>query len=299
MKNFQPLARFTALPVPGQRLQVPADNFTVEAIWYPFAASNDSIKAERPTIILGNCYDGAQEDLYHTFVVPSLARGWNALTYEGPGQAKVRRDQNLGFIPNWERVVIPVVDYLLNNQSLVVDPTRLPLLGYSFAGHLAARAAAFDPRISAILLDGGIFDAYEAFYGALPEEGKPLLDSNNATTFDEAVLSFVKNPDTPTSPRCGAEQGLWSLNFPSPYEYYQLVKAYRAEDWIDQSKVPAWVVDVSDEGFFPNQSIRVAEALGDKAAYHLITGPSSYHCQVGSLQDLDRVMWAWLNKMLA
>ena len=51
-----------ALPVPGHRLQIPADNFTVEAIWYPvFSELGNQIK--RPTLILGNGYDGAQEDL--------------------------------------------------------------------------------------------------------------------------------------------------------------------------------------------------------------------------------------------
>ena len=52
-----------ALPVPGRRLRIPADNFTVEAIWYPACSESDS-NVKRPTLILGNGYDGAQEDLY-------------------------------------------------------------------------------------------------------------------------------------------------------------------------------------------------------------------------------------------
>ncbi|KAL8752358.1 MAG: hypothetical protein Q9199_005799 [Rusavskia elegans] len=284
-----------ALPVPGQRLQIPADNFTVEALWFPVSNYSD---VKRPTIILGNGYDGAQEDLYHTFVVPAHARGWNAITYEGPGQPKVRRDQGLGFIPDWERVVTPVVDYLLTNQSAVVDPTRIPLLGYSFGGYFAARAAAFDPRISAILLDGGVWDAYESSYGVLPEEAQTLLNSGNATAFNELLDALIKNPETPTTTRWGAEQGIWSFNAKDAYDYFQLVKAYRVEEWIDKVQVPTWVADASSEGFYPNQSMQVAEALGDRATYHLFTGPSAYHCQTGSYQDLNRVMHSWLNKVL-
>jgi len=37
-----------ALPIPGQRLQIPSDNFTVEAIWY--SASTEAF--QRPTLIL-------------------------------------------------------------------------------------------------------------------------------------------------------------------------------------------------------------------------------------------------------
>ncbi|KAL8835305.1 MAG: hypothetical protein Q9170_003360 [Blastenia crenularia] len=285
-----------ALPIPGHRVQIPADNFTVEAIWYPVSTDNST---KRPTIILGNGYDGAQEDLYHSFVPFAHARGWNAITYEGPGQPKVRREQNLGFIPQWERAVTPVVDYLLTNQSTVVDATKLSLFGYSFGGYLAARAAAFEPRITALLLDGGIWDAYDAYYNALSPTLQSLLDSGNATAFDSALLSLIKNTSTPTATRWGAEQGLWAFNTPSPYEYFQMAKQYRVEGWIDRIHVPTWVADVSDEGFYPGQSKRVAEALGDRATYHLFEGVSGYHCQIGSLQDLNRVVWAWLNKVVA
>ena len=53
-------------------------------------------------------------------------------------------------------MVTPVVDYLLTQQAYYVDADRLALFGYSFGGYLVARAAAFEPRLSALLLDGGI-----------------------------------------------------------------------------------------------------------------------------------------------
>ncbi len=53
-----------AMDVPGQRVQIPTNNgFTVEAIWYtPVAESTNCTK--RPTLVAGQGYDGAQEDLY-------------------------------------------------------------------------------------------------------------------------------------------------------------------------------------------------------------------------------------------
>jgi hypothetical protein len=39
-----------------------------------------------------------------------LARGYNFVSYEGPGQATVRRQQNIGFIPEWWEAVSPVID---------------------------------------------------------------------------------------------------------------------------------------------------------------------------------------------
>ncbi|KAJ5552052.1 hypothetical protein N7461_006750, partial [Penicillium sp. DV-2018c] len=133
-----------ALPIPGKRIRIPATegNFTVEAIWY---SASESKHAKLPTLIIGNGFDAAQEDSYHNFVAPALARGWNCITYEGPGQPTVRRNQDLGFIPDWEKVVTPVVDYVLSEKKNAVDETRLVLVGNSFGGYLAGRAAAFEP----------------------------------------------------------------------------------------------------------------------------------------------------------
>lgn len=87
-------------PVAGERFSVKAHSpnvgdFEAIGIFYKAAADN----TPRPTMLLGSGYDGSQEELYHAFVRGILARGLNAVTYEGPGQPTVRRQQNLGFIP--------------------------------------------------------------------------------------------------------------------------------------------------------------------------------------------------------
>lgn len=283
-----------ALPVPGVRLQIPADNFTVDAIWY--AVANDG--KQRPTLILGNGYDGAQEDLYHTLVVPALARGWNCLTYEGPGHPLVRRRQNLGFIPDWERVVTPLVDYLLGEQADTVDASRLALFGYSFGGYLAARAAAFEPRLSAVLLDGGVYDVYDAFAAQLTPELIALLQSGAQEQFDQQVLGLLSLDDTPTNIRWGLEQGLWSFHTHSPYEFLEQARSYNLRNVTEKIGMPVWIADAELEGFFPGQSKRVKDDLGEKATYHLFKGAAGYHCQVGALQELTRVMFAWLHGTL-
>lgn len=80
------------LPIPGKRVTIKGAGFDIPAIWY--MASNS--KERRPTIIVGGGYDGGQEEVYHQMGIGALSRGWNFLTYEGPGQASPRRYQNLG-----------------------------------------------------------------------------------------------------------------------------------------------------------------------------------------------------------
>jgi pimeloyl-ACP methyl ester carboxylesterase len=285
----------SSLPHPAHRVQIPAENFTVDAIWYAPSYDNDT---QRPTLILGNGYDGAQEDLYHTIVVPALARGWNAITYEGPGQPKVRREQNIGFIHNWESVVTPVVDYVLSEKGGTVDPHRLVLFGYSMGGYLAARAAAFEPRLSAVLLDGGVYSVYDSYASQLPPEALELLDAGDRAGFDEAVEAMRAQPNLPSDIRWGLEQGLWSFNTQSAFEFLEKTRKFTLEGIIDKIQVPVWIADAEFEGFFEGQAELVHQALGDLATLHVFADTAGYHCQVGALQELNRVMFGWLQKTL-
>ena len=63
------------------------------------------------------------------------------------------------FRPNWESVVSPVIDWAVARPE--VDPARIALFGLSMGG-LAPRAAAFEPRIALICIDG-IYDIGQAY----------------------------------------------------------------------------------------------------------------------------------------
>ena len=283
------------LPIPGKRIQVEADNFTVEAIWYAASAEKG---AHNPTFIFVPGYDGAQEDAYHTLVVPALARGWNVLTSEGPGQPTVRRDQDIGFIHDWERVMTPLVDYLLTNQSDAVDEKRLAIYGMSFGGYLAARAAAFEPRLSAALLNGGIMDTHAAFVGQFPPEWRALYNAKNKTGFDAVTQAALLDHETPSSLRWGMYQGLWAFKMASPYDWLEEVRQYSLKDVINQIKVPVWIANPDREQFFAGQPKQVADALGDLAYLHNFTGAAGYHCESGAYAELTRGVFAFLHEAL-
>lgn len=101
--------------------------------------------------------------MLHVTGFAALERGWNVINYEGPGQPTVRRDQDLGFIVEWEKVVTPVVDHLSTLPE--VDMSRLAFYGYSFGGWLATRAAAFEHRIQAVVAIDGVYSSGEGFLG--------------------------------------------------------------------------------------------------------------------------------------
>ncbi|KAH6685435.1 Alpha/Beta hydrolase protein [Plectosphaerella plurivora] len=286
-----------ALPIPGMRVQIPSPegNLTVEAIWYS-ASTNSSAKL--PTMIVGNGFDAAQEDSYHYYCAAALARGWNCITYEGPGQNTVRRTQDLGFIPEWEQVVTPVVDYVLSQKQQVVDENRLVLVGNSLGGYFAARAAAFEPRLSATILIGGVWDLYTGYSSQLTEELVALFEAGNYTEFDDQVLSLRDAGELPTEATWGLDYGLWAFKTPSPSEFFISSKKYTVKDIVHLIDMPVFVGDAEFETTFKGQAKKVSDALGDKGTFHEFMGVAGYHCQSGAQQELARTIFAWLNKTL-
>src|SRR5215467_11983379 len=68
--------------------------------------------------------------------------------------------------PDWENVVRAVVDFVLARPE--VDPRRVALIGWSFGGYLAPRAASGEPRLAACIADPGQWNLLEAMRASLP-----------------------------------------------------------------------------------------------------------------------------------
>jgi pimeloyl-ACP methyl ester carboxylesterase len=159
---------------------------------------------------VGNGYDAAQEDSFRQTGMAALEGGWNVMTYEGPGQPTVRREQGLGFNYDWESVVTPAVDYLANRSD--VDMSRLALAGVSMGGYLAVRAATFQPRIKALVLNEGVYDVQASFIYQFGPQLTALYESGNKSAFDAILDAAVLNNNSATSAaRWGLDQGLWSF----------------------------------------------------------------------------------------
>ena len=72
----------------------------------------DGNKNRRQTLIVHGGFDSTLEELYTFAAAPALQRGYNCLTFEGPGQGAVIRKKKIPFRFDWENVVIPVMDYV-------------------------------------------------------------------------------------------------------------------------------------------------------------------------------------------
>ena len=83
------------------------------------------------------------EESYFAIAAAALARGYNVLAFDGPGQGAALREQRLVFRPDWEAVITPVVDFALTRHEIA--PTRISLFGYSLGGYLVAERQPSNP----------------------------------------------------------------------------------------------------------------------------------------------------------
>lgn len=283
------------MALPGKRISLPSKNgdFSIPAIFF-----STGLPGRRPTLIIGNGFDGCQEEMYHVIGKAILERGMNVITYEGPGQPSVRRKQNVGFIADWERVVSPVIDWAVAQPE--IDPNAIGLLGYSLGGYLAPRAAAFDKRIVAVLALDGVVDYGRRALTSYSADVQALYHDGRQQEFDDAVHKFFEQDNLTTAARWAYEHGKFSFNTQSPYELVTKRMAMNLDGHYDQIQVPVFVADVDRETSFPGQAKELADALGDRATYRLFTSEegAGAHCSLGGMVLMNQVVLDWFEDVL-
>jgi dienelactone hydrolase len=275
----------------GERVAIEADGFTIPAIF--FRAGRDSTPL--PTALMFNGFDGSQEEMLHLCGIAALERGFNVLTFEGPGQPTVIRDQGVGFRHDWEQVVTPVVDRC--EAVPEIDASRLALIGVSFGGYLAPRAAAFEPRIGAVVTIDGLFDGYESVRNLLTTELQALLDGEDADAFNAAAHAAMEHD---TGLRWYLEHGLWCFRVATPYDFFVAARPYTLEGVAQRISCPVLVCAAAEDHLNPGQAEKLAAALGDRATLRSFTAEESAgaHSHPGASVLMNGVVFDWLAEAL-
>ena len=88
-----------------------------------------------------------------------MSRGFSVLSLDGPGQGEASRWSAVR--PDYERAMSATIDWLETRSD--IDASRIGLFGSSLGGYYAPRAAALEPRITAVVGICGPFDWAECW----------------------------------------------------------------------------------------------------------------------------------------
>jgi len=137
--------------------------------------------AKPPVVIMVPGLDSTKEELQATAEY-FLARGAATFAVDGPGQGEAEYD--LPIEPAYEKVVTAAVDYLATRDD--IDAASTGLFGVSLGGYYAARAAAYEPRLSAVVALAGPY-RFDLDWDELPAQTRATFKARSrAATEEEA-----------------------------------------------------------------------------------------------------------------
>jgi pimeloyl-ACP methyl ester carboxylesterase len=280
------------LDLPVERLEIPYEGTTLPGLFY----RPDRNEGARPTLLLQTGYDGTIEEL-HPKALAANRRGWNCLTFEGPGQGRVIREQGIPFRYDWEHVVTPIVDCALARTD--VDPTRIALEGLSLGGYLAPRAAAFEHRLAACIANGGVYD----FMGSRVPEAMTRdqfggMLENAPDAFDAGMRQMIEEN---SELRWAVEHGMFVFKVDRPAAWMREALRFELSGVADKIRCPTLVIDVEEEASFEGEAKKLYDALTCNRTFMLFTRDDGAedHCQVASPLLAQQRIFDWLEETLA
>jgi pimeloyl-ACP methyl ester carboxylesterase len=209
---------------------------------YLFRAADDG--QPRPTLIINGGYDSTAEESWFFSGAAAVARGYTAIAFDGPGQGAAIIEDKIVFRPDWEAVVGPVIDYALTRPE--VDSKKIALMGISFGGYLAPRAASADGRLAACIADPGEYSLSEEMKTRMPAFVARALQNESSAVLSLTQL-ILRRRLRHTTAGWGLRRGMWVHGVKSPLDYLRLLKDYTLEGRAEHIRCPTLVCSAAND----------------------------------------------------
>ncbi|GAA0955395.1 alpha/beta hydrolase family protein [Actinocorallia libanotica] len=250
----------------------------------------------RPTVVAVNGYDSNLHEMYWSHAVPALKRGYHCLLMDGPGQGGALIEQGLTLRPDWEHVLGPIVQRLLTYRE--VDRDRVAVMGWSLGGYLAARGAAGDPRVKALVVDPGQWDQLELLREAMsiPDELKEALPDLDPDVLEpylaEALADRIHHWEL-------VQRGQWVHGAATPAEYLLDLARYNISEVVEDIACPTFVAATEADRLSVRAGTFFARLRCPKTlkAFTRAEGAAG-HCELWNRSRFTQQAFDWLSETL-
>lgn len=287
------------LEPPVEPIEIPYEGTVLHGYFYPAHRRNGE-NAPRPTMIMHSGFDGTCEEMHWIGAAAGQERGYNVVTFDGPGQPAALHSDGLVFRPDWEHVVTPVLDWVLDRPG--VDRDRVALFGASMGGLLAPRAAAYEHRLAACIAFDGVYDLGLTVTGHMPAsraEAEAVLRAESAPEADAMIEQLMaSDPNI----RWAATHGQYVMGVDSPRAFLASYLDYTLAGGIaEQIACPTLVCDAAADVFFEGQPRLLFDHLTCPKALLEFSAEegAGAHCQAGAQRLAFARIYDWLDDVLA
>ena len=278
---------------PVQTLSIPFEGFLLPG--YFWQAAEDGLA--RPTFLAVGGNDSSGEEIFFVTANTAHRQGYNYFTFEYPGhRGAVHLDPACIKRPDYEVPFKTAIDYL---QTLPGVDERLALSGFSFGGYVAARVAAFEPRIQAVIPDSPIVD----MQSVMAAVWEPVL--NQTRWLPKSLRNALVRRNLERSPmrKSLVEYSLWTNGVKNKtiLEWVEAGggKPFSVREYLPQINCPALAMVSQDEGeVMVRQAHEFYENISSKhKQMHVFTrgeDGSNDHCQLDNISRGQQVVFDWL-----
>jgi dienelactone hydrolase len=280
-------------------LKIPYEDTVIPA----YLLRPDDTGEARPTVIVNNGSDAQTVETFAYGGAAAIERGWNALMFEGPGQGAMLFQRQIPFRPDWEKVITPIVDFLRDRDD--VDNDRIALTGWSMGGELVVRAAAFEPRLAAVVADPGSYDEWLAW----PQNLREVADAGDDATVNQIWQNEILPALTPSEAfDIKKRSEIFAKEFLDQARKGEVltdfaklastVREFQVSDVLDKVNMPILVTDYELDQFVPGQAQELYTKLPRPKDYVEFTTSqgAEYHCAPMAPQFRNEIVFNWLDR---
>jgi pimeloyl-ACP methyl ester carboxylesterase len=277
---------------PPEILAIPFEDTTLPG--YHFRV--DANERPRPTVVLVGGYDGTSEELYFLNGRAALDRGYNVLSFDGPGQGAALLQQQLLLRPDFETVIAAVLDFLAGRAD--TDVKKIALIGLSLGAYLAPRAASGEHRVAACIADCGSFDMFDSALERIPGPLASGLvnDKRHSLAILRRILRVLE-----AKPTAGwaLRRGQLVHGVSDPIEYLRALRDYSMKGRAELISCPTFVCN-ADGDDISTSAPRLFDALVSEkefVRFKAVDGAGD-HCEAAARTLYHAISFAWLDEVL-
>lgn len=271
-------------PQDFERHEVPYEGKFLPAMRFP-------AQQEKAVIVVHGGYDSFIEEFFLS-VMDLPRQGYTVIMFEGPGQGTALKN-GLKFTYEWEKPVSAVLDYF--------NLSGVNLLGISWGGYLALRAAAFEPRIERVIAYDICFDGLEVMTRPIPAPIQQIvrwLVKNNVQGVGNALIRRMQKRSLLLD--WAVEHGMYITGTHTPVDFYRHLSLHTMRDVSSRVRQDVLLLAGEKDHYIPlehfeRQQRALTNARSISARLFTESEGGEQHCQVGNHQLAIDEITRWLD----
>jgi pimeloyl-ACP methyl ester carboxylesterase len=250
------------------------------------------VKAEgetKATILIHGGYDSFIQEFY-PFLYVFRTNGYDVILFEGPGQGSALYEYGYTMDFDWHIPTSLVLDYY--------DLSDVILIGVSLGGFLATKAAAYEERISQVVLYDLVYDMYGAIFGDM-KLFKHAVSLSLMFGFRPMFRKIEKMINGNYFAQWLLAQGYHVFGVDTLQDYYGTIKKCHTRKVSAKIKQDVLVLAGEDDiytKYMEKQKAALSNARSCETRIFTKEEHASHHCQIGNLELVLEYICDWIGR---